>query len=38
MAVLENQLSRDTGEIGWRKVDTVSAFEDEARALAEAMG
>jgi len=38
VAVLENQLSRDTGEIGWRKVDTVSAFEDEARALAEAMG
>lgn len=38
VAVLENQLTRDTGEITWRKVDTVSAFEDEARALAEAMG
>ncbi|MGH1557488.1 AAA family ATPase [Caulobacter segnis] len=38
VAVLESQLARDTGEIAWRKVDTVSAFEDEARALAEAMG
>jgi predicted kinase len=38
VAVLESQLARDTGEIAWRRVDTVSAFEDEARALAEAMG
>ncbi len=38
VAVLENQLTRETGEITWRKVDTVNAFEDEARALAETMG
>ncbi|PVM87357.1 bifunctional aminoglycoside phosphotransferase/ATP-binding protein [Caulobacter endophyticus] len=38
VAVLESQLTRDTGEIDWRRVDTVSAFEDEARALAEQMG
>jgi aminoglycoside phosphotransferase family enzyme/predicted kinase len=38
VAVLESQLVRDTGEIDWRRVDTVSAFEDEARALAEQMG
>jgi len=38
VAVLETQLSRDTGPIDWRRVDTVSAFEDEARALAETMG
>ncbi|MBI1683951.1 bifunctional aminoglycoside phosphotransferase/ATP-binding protein [Caulobacter hibisci] len=38
VAVLESQLSRDTGDIDWRRVDTVSAFEDEARALAEQMG
>lgn len=38
VAVLESQLSRDTGDIAWRRVDTVSAFEDEARALAEQMG
>ncbi len=37
VAVLESQLARDTGEIAWRRVDTVSAFEDEARALAESM-
>jgi predicted kinase len=38
VAVLESQLARDTGDIAWRRVDTVSAFEDEARALAESMG
>jgi len=38
VAVLESQLVRDTGDIDWRRVDTVSAFEDEARALAEQMG
>ena len=38
VAVLESQLSRETGVIDWRRVDTVSAFEDEARALAETMG
>jgi len=38
VAVLESQLTRDTGDIDWRRVDTVSAFEDEARALAEQMG
>ncbi|MDB5455504.1 MAG: gluconate kinase [Caulobacter sp.] len=38
VAVLENQLTRDAGDIAWRRVDTVSAFEDEARALAETMG
>ena len=38
VAVLENQLTRETGEITWRKVDTVNAFEDEVRALAETMG
>jgi len=38
VAVLEAQLTRETGQIDWRRVDTVSAFEDEARALAEAMG
>ena len=38
VAVLETQLARDPGDIAWHKVDTVSAFEDEARALAEAMG
>jgi aminoglycoside phosphotransferase family enzyme/predicted kinase len=38
VAVLESQLGRDAGEITWRRVDTVSAFEDEARALAESMG
>ena len=38
VAVLETQLTRETGQIDWRRVDTVSAFEDEARALAEAMG
>ena len=36
--LLIRTVARDTGEITWRKVDTVSAFEDEARALAEAMG
>ena len=38
VAVLESQLTRDTGDIDWRRVDTVSAFEDEARALAEQRG
>ncbi|AYV49564.1 gluconate kinase [Caulobacter flavus] len=38
VAVLESQLVRETGDIDWRRVDTVSAFEDEARALAEQMG
>jgi aminoglycoside phosphotransferase family enzyme/predicted kinase len=38
VAVLESQLTRDTGDIAWRRVDTVSAFEDEARTLAESMG
>ena len=38
VAVLETQLTRDAGAIAWRKVDTVNAFEDEARALAETMG
>ncbi|OYX89661.1 MAG: gluconate kinase, partial [Caulobacter sp. 35-67-4] len=38
VAVLETQLTRETGEIAWRRVDTVSAFEDEARTLAETLG
>ena len=38
VAVLDTQLSRSTGEIDGRRVDSVSAFEDEARALAESMG